>query len=255
MLRTVGEVARIARVSVRTLHHYDEIGLLSPSGRTDAKYRLYTREDLERLHQILVYRELGFPLHEISRILHGPDFDRPAALRRQRDLLIEQTRRNQRMISALGALIASLEGDRPMSDDQFDTLFDGFTPSAYQEEAQHQWGHTPQYRQSVERTKRYTGADWTRMKAEMTEINAAYVQLMERGVEPGTPEAQEVARRHRDHISRWFYDCTPEMFGALAQVWVNDPRFTRNIDRSREGLAAYQSAAAQALVATELVPQ
>lgn len=246
---TVGEAARIARVSVRTLHHYDEIGLLCPSERSEANYRRYTARDLERLHQILVFRELGFALPEIRRIMHTPDFDRTQALRRQRALLVEKQRRLGAVLHALDAALIAAEGGNTMTTQDLRELFDGFDPSEYQEEVRERWGDTEAYRQSAERTKSYTKADWTRMKTEMDDITRAYVALMDASVAPDAPEARAVAGRHHAHIEQWFYDCPPEMFASLSQLWVNDPRFTRNIDKARAGLAAYQSAAAQAWVA------
>lgn len=249
MLRTVGDVARIARISVRTLHHYDEIGLLSPSGRSEGNYRLYTREDVEKLHQVLVYRDLGFPLDEIRRVMASPEFDRLGALKRQRALLAERVKREQRMLATLDALITSTEGGTVMADERVENLFEGFDPGEYEAEAQERWGDTKAYRQSQERVKRYTKADWARFKTQMQEVTDAYVALMDEGVSPDTPEAAAVAERHRLLIDRWFYDCSLDMFDGLAQMWIEDPRFTKNIDKAREGLAAYQSAAARAYVA------
>ncbi|PYE55940.1 MerR family transcriptional regulator [Deinococcus yavapaiensis] len=249
MLRTVGEVARMARVSVRTLHHYDEIGLLSPSGRSEGNYRLYTREDVERLYQVLVYRDLGFPLDEIRRVMQSPEFDRLGALKRQRALLAERVGREQRMLATLDALITSTEGGTVMADERVGTLFDGFDPDEYEEEAKERWGDTKAYRQSQERVKRYTKADWARFKAQMQEVTDAYVALLDEGVPPESPKAAAVSERHRLLIDHWFYDCSLDMFDGLARMWTEDHRFTKNIDKARDGLAAYQSAAARAYVA------
>ncbi|ADV66060.1 MerR family transcriptional regulator [Deinococcus maricopensis] len=248
---TVGDAARIARVSVRTLHHYDEIGLLRPSGRTAANYRLYTASDLERLHQILLFRELGFALPDIRRLMLDPDFDRAEALRAQRALLVERARRTSMMLSALDAALAATVGGTTMTQDEFKTLFEGFDPAQYEDEVKERWGDTDAYRQSSERTRRYTRDDWARLKGEMEAITARYVALMEAGVAPEAPEAVAVAAEHHAHLERWFYDCPPEMFSNLGWMWVGDERFTRNIDRARAGLAAYQCAAVQAWVARQ----
>lgn len=252
MAWTVGEAARIAKVSVRTLHHYDEIGLLCPSGRTQAGYRLYEQADLERLHQILLFRELGFALPDINRIMLDPAFDRAEALRAQRSLLAEKTQRTHSMLAAVDAALASIEEGRTMTDqertDMFGELFDGFNPDDYEAEVQERWGDTEAYRQSAERTKRYTKADWEQIKTEMDESTGAFIALMDAGVPADSPQAMALAEAKREHISKWFYDCPLEFYGNMACIWVNDPRFTKNIDKDREGLAAYQYAAVQALV-------
>src|SRR3974390_712413 len=109
MDRKIGEVAKLAKVSVRTLHHYDAVGLLSPSGRTEAGYRLYTAPALERLQQVLFFRELGFPLAEIRRIMLDPGFDRRRALAAQRSLLTDKARRTQAMLTAIDEALDALE--------------------------------------------------------------------------------------------------------------------------------------------------
>ena len=255
MAWTVGETARLAKVSVRTLHHYDEIGLLEPSGRTVAGYRLYVGDDLERLHHILLFRELGFSLDEIRRIVLDPTFDRAEALRAQRSLLAEKVRRTESMLAAIDAAIDATEKGREMSDTEragmFGELFDGFNPHEYADEAEQRWGETDAYKQSMERTKRYTKADWAQIKAEGDADTAAFVALMEAGAPSGSPEAMQAAENHRLYMSKWFYDVSLEMYGNLSHIWVDDPRFTKNIDKARPGLARYQFDAVQALVASK----
>jgi len=135
MAWTVGEAAQLAKVSVRTLHHYDEVGLLSPSARSDAGYRLYDGDDLAQLHQVLLFRELGFSLPEIRQIILDPTFDRAEALRAQRTLLAEKARRTEAMLSAIDAALAATEKGAIMTDqeraDMFGELFDGFNPDDY----------------------------------------------------------------------------------------------------------------------------
>ncbi len=254
MAWTVGEAAELSKVSVRTLHHYDEIGLLAPSARSEAGYRLYENADLERLHQILLFRELGFSLDDIRRIMLDPTFDRAEALRAQRTLLAEKAERTKAMLAAIDAALASTERGATMTDQErtemFGELFDGFNPDDYEAEVQERWGETDAYKQSAERTKRYTKADWEQIKAEMDENSAAFVALMDAGLPSDSPEAMALAEAKREHISKWFYDCSIEFYAEMAAIWVNDPRFTKNIDKAREGLAAYEYAAVQALAAS-----
>ena len=255
MAWTVGETAQLAKVSVRTLHHYDGVGLLSPSARSEAGYRLYDGDDLEQLHQILLFRELGFSLDEIRQIILDPTFDRAEALRAQRTLLAEKARRTEAMLSAIDAALAATEEGATMTDqertDMFGELFDGFKPDDYEEEVQERWGDTDAYKQSAERTKRYTKADWEQIAAEQDANTAAFVALMEAGVPTDSPDAMALAEAKRLIISKWFYDCPTEFYANMACIWVNDPRFTRNIDKAKPGLAAYSYAAVQALVVSE----
>jgi MerR family transcriptional regulator, thiopeptide resistance regulator len=252
MAWTVGGAAEIGKVSVRTLHHYDEIGLLLPSERSASGYRLYSSGDLERLHQILLFRELGFALPDIRRVMLDPGFDRAEALRAQRSLLVEKVRRTEAMLNAIDAALAAAEGGTMMTKegltDMFGELFDGFDPADYEDEVKERWGETDAYKQSTARTKRYTKADWERIAAEGAEVTAEFVALMDAGLAPDSPEAIAVASRHHANLEKWFYDCPPKMYAGLAQMWVDDDRFTKNLDKAREGLAAFQSAAARAWV-------
>lgn len=254
MAWTVGEAAELSKVSIRTLHHYDEIGLLAPSARTDAGYRLYEHGDLERLHQILLFRELGFALDDIRRVMLDPTFDRAEALRAQRTLLAEKVRRTEAMLAAIDTALAASETGDTMTDqdraEMFGELFDGFDRADYEEEVRERWGDTNTYKQSAERTKRYTKDDWARLATEREANTAAFVALMDAGVPADSPEAMELAELKRQTISTWFYDCPVEFYANMACIWVNDPRFTKNIDKAREGLAAYSYAAVQALAAS-----
>jgi DNA-binding transcriptional MerR regulator len=255
MTWTVGEAATISKVSVRTLHHYDRIGLLSPSARSESGYRLYDSEDLERLHQVLVFRELGFSLDDIRRIMLDASFDHAEALRAQRSLLAEKARRIETTLAAIDAALATTAEGETMTDqeraDMFGELFDGFNPDDYEEEVQERWGDTDAYKQSAERTKRYGKAEWEQIKAEMDENTAGFVALMDAGVPADSPEAMALAEAKRVHISKWFYDCPVEFYVNMASIWVNDPRFTKNIDKAKPGLAAYSYAAVQALAASK----
>lgn len=242
---TVGEVAELTRLSIRTLHHYDEIGLLSPGERSEANYRLYTQADLTRLHRILTYRDLGFPLAEITRLLQADPAEEKQALELQAALLQEQVRVAQEKLRAV-TLLLTTRGAKSMSKEEVKELFGNFDHRQYEDEVKERWGETPAYRQSNERMKRYTPADMERLKAEGAEVQVRYLALMDAGIPADSPQAAEVAESHRAHFHKWFYDCSPEMLKGVSNLWVNDPRFTKNIDKVREGLAAYQYAAVQA---------
>lgn len=240
---TVGSVARLAGVTVRTLHHYDEIGLVSPSERSDAGYRLYQRHDLERLQEVLFFRELGFGLEEIGAIVGRPDYDRAQALARQRELLVAKADRLTDLVDAVDRAIRAQETGMNLTNEEMLEVFGDFDPTEHQQEAQERWGETDAYRESARRTARYTKEDWLAIQAEGSEINTAFIALMEAGTPADSEEAREVAERHRAHLSKWFYEVTPEIHAGLGAMYVADPRFTKNIDKAGEGLAAYMSAA------------
>ncbi len=244
---TVGELASMAGVTVRTLHHYDEIGLVSPERRSGSGYRLYGHGDVQRLQEVLYFRELGFALGDIGDIMAGRDYDRTVVLTRQRLLLEKKAERVQAMLTAIDAALAADQEGIQMSNEDMLEVFDGFDPSEYEEEAKQRWGESEAYRQSAQRTAQYTKADWQRIKAEVDDINQAFLDLMASGTPADSDAAKGVAARHRAHITEWFYDCTPEIHAGLGQMYVADARFTESIDKAGEGLAEYMSKAIAAL--------
>ncbi len=153
MAYTVGEVAKLAHVSVRTLHHYDHVGIVRPSDRTDAGYRLYTDADLATLQQALFYKELGFGLEEIREMLSDPAFDRREALLAQREMVTAQARRFEAMLGLIDRTLISLEGGVRMTKEEMFEVFGDFDPSEYEEEVQQRWGDTDAYKVSARRTK------------------------------------------------------------------------------------------------------
>lgn len=238
-MHTVGSVSTLAGVSVRTLHHYDEIGLLSPSARSDAGYRLYSHVDLERLQQVLFFRELGFALGEIRAIMLDPAFDRRRALESQRRLLAEKTERASALLAAVDDAIAAIEEGRTMDKDEMFEVFGDFDPTQYEDEVEERWGHTDAYKESARRTARYTKQDWERFKAEAEEINTALVSAFDRRIPPDDSEVIDIAERARLQIDRWFYPCSREMHANLGRMYLADPRFTKTYEDMRTGLAQY----------------
>jgi len=239
MSHTVGRVADLAGITVRTLHHYDEIGLLSPSDRSRAGYRRYDEADLERLQQILFYRELGFPLEEIAGILADPKSDGLAHLERQHELLTARIARLREMVTAIEfAMEAQKVGIRLTPEERFE-VFGDFDPDQYDEEARERWGETDAYQESARRTSRYTKDDWLRMKAESTEWGQRLAEAMNAGTAADSPPAMELAEEHRQHISRWFYECSYEIHTGLADMYLADERFTRFYEDIQPGLARY----------------
>jgi DNA-binding transcriptional MerR regulator len=166
----VKDVARLAGVSVRTLHHYDSIGLLVPGARTAAGYREYTDSDLLRLQQILIGRELGLTLEEIRRSLDDPRFDRKATLLDQRERLRDRARQAEAMIRAVDVALAALDGRRKKGEMAMKDLFEGFNPSQYDAEARRDWGQSEAFVESEKRARRYTPDDWKTLAAEQASI-------------------------------------------------------------------------------------
>jgi DNA-binding transcriptional MerR regulator len=239
MAHTVGKVADLAGVTVRTLHHYDEIGLLSPSERSSTGYRRYDDRDLERLQQILYYRELGFSLEEIATILDDPKSDSVAHLRRQHELLTERIKRMQDMVNAIEfAMEAQKMGISLTPEERFE-VFGDFNPDDHAEEVEQRWGDTDAYRESSRRTSRYTKDDWQRNKAESKDWARRLVDVMASGRPAESSEAKQLAEEHRQHISRWFYECSYEIHTGLADMYLADERFTATYENIQPGLAQY----------------
>lgn len=235
---TVGQVADVFGVTVRTLHHYDAIGLLTPSERSAAGYRLYTDVDLTRLQQIVVYRRLELPLDEIADLLSDGG-DQVEHLRRQRESVMSRLGELTELVTAIDRALEREMNDQPATPEEMRELFgDGFKDE-YQQEAQDRWGETDAWQQSQQRTARYTKADWQQVKAEMDAVNAAFVAALRSG-EPATSEAaMDAAEAHRRSIHDRFYDVSYDFHRCLADMYVADPRFTKTYDDLAPGLAAY----------------
>ena len=235
---TVGQVADLVGVTVRTLHHYDEIGLLVPSEHSRAGYRLYTEGDLARLQQVVVYRRLELPLEQIATLLDG-DEDAATHLRRQRDAVIHRLDELHGLVSAIDRALERTMDDRPATPEDLRELFGDAFDDGYQQEAQERWGESEQWKQSQSRTAGYTVADWAQVKDEMDAVNAAFVAALTSG-EPTTGEsAMDAAEQHRLHIERRFYDVSHDFHRGLGDMYVSDPRFTKTYDDLAPGLAAY----------------
>ncbi len=236
----VREVAELAGVTVRTLHHYDEIGLLRPAERSEAGYRLYRDEQLERLQQILMHRALGLPLEAIAAILDAPGFDRLGALREQRQQLRSKLREHERILRTLDRTITALESESPIEPGE---LFDGFDPETYEAEARERWGQADSWAEARRRTETYGEAEWATLKAEAKAIYDELAVLLASGAEASAPPTRLLVVRHREHLDRWFYPCSPEQHRALATLYESDARYAENIDRHGEGLTAFLVAA------------
>jgi DNA-binding transcriptional MerR regulator len=242
----VKQVSRLTGVSVRTLHHYDAIGLLVPGYRSDANYRLYTDDDLLRLQQILIGRTLGLSLDEIGHSLDDPGFDRRAALVQQRAALEARAHQTAGMIRAIDAALSAIDGQGTRDTMDVKEMFGGFDPADYEEEAKSRWGQTTAYQESVKRMKRYGAKDWEALKVEQAAIFTDLVAAMKAGTPASDPSVQAIAERHRLSIDRWFYPCSREMHRGLGDLYETDGRYAATIDKFEPGVTPYLVAAIRA---------
>lgn len=234
MTYTVKQLAKLAGVSVRTLHYYDEIGLLKPSRIKDNGYRLYGESEVLKLEQILFFKELEFSLEDILRIITDPEFDTVNALKEQRKFLELKQAQIVGVLHTIDTAIKTLKrGGKIMSDD---------TPihttqaqiDAYKQEARERWGHTDAYKQSQERTKHWTKADYASAVEDGKKFTQELADTMERGAH--SPEFQALIAKHYASIQT-YYDCSLEMYRSLAEMYVSDSRFRDFYDRFKPGLA------------------
>ncbi len=234
---TVGEVAHLAGVTVRTLHHYGEIGLLVPDQRTGSGYRLYTDADLDRLTRILYYRELGFSLDAIADLLDGADGPREH-LRRQHELLTQRLTRVQAMVTAIETeLEATMSGDELTAAAKLEIFGATYDP-AYEVEAEQRWGDTDPWRQSRERTGGFGKADWQQVRVQTDAVNALLVRVFTAGARPGSPAADDAVEAHRAAINA-FYDCDHTMQCHLADMYLADDRFRAGYEALAPGLTQW----------------
>lgn len=237
---TVQQVATLAGVSVRTLHHYDQIKLLQPSSRTAAGYRLYGEADLLRLQQILFFRELDFPLQDIQRILDRPGFDQVQALEGHRRMLQERMERLALLINTVDKTIQRLEEDNTMLTDA--ELYEGFSQEQierYKREAREQYD-PKLVEESDRRARKMSKAQWQAVGAEGQAVSIRMAELMDR--DPGDPEVQQTIARHHAWIEN-FYPCSAEIYRGLGQLYVEHPEFRAFYEAYAPNLADFMQAA------------
>ena len=238
MSYSVGQVAELAGVTVRTLHHYGRIGLLEPQDRSGAGYRRYGDEDLQRLQHILFYRELGFSLEEIGAILAEPGGTAGGHLRRQRELLTRRIARLQHMVAAVDKELEAHTMGTPLTpEEKFEIFGPSYSPD-YETEAQQRWGDTPAWEQSQSRTAQFDKKDWTGIKESTDDLNRRLAQLMTDGAAPSSEAAMDLAEEHHRSIEV-FYDCPYPMHRGLGDMYVTDERFTATYEQWAPGLAQW----------------
>jgi len=236
---SVGEVARLASVTVRTLHHYDLMGLVVPGGRTPSGHRRYDPADLDRLQRVLFYRELGFGLDRIRLLLDDPARATLDHLREQHRLLVDRSRRLHAMAAAVAATIAAHEAGITLTPEEMFEVFGDFDPTEHAAEAEERWGDTDAFRESRRRTTAFGKEDWARVMAEGRAVELRLAAALAAGLAPDSDEAMAAAEEHRLQIDRNFYPCSHEMQVGLADMYLADERFAKHYEDVAPGLAQY----------------
>ncbi len=236
---TVGAVAALLGVSVRTLHHWDELGLACPSARSWSGYRLYNADDIARLHQVLIYRETGMPLARIKDLLVEADLTSTIAhLARQRELLTERISRLERMVRAIDTMMEKETMGAPLTAQEWTEIWGTDWDPAYAQEAEQRWGDTEDWAEAARRQARMSKVDWMRAYEETESLETALADAFTKGVEPGSPRANTLAERHRADLNRWFEVSVSKQV-LIARGYVADERFARHYNRRAPGLAAW----------------
>ena len=236
-MMTVHEVSELTGVSIRTLQYYDRIGLLRPAGYTEAGYRLYDDAALETLQQILLFRELEFPLKDIGRIIHSPSFDRKKALDQQIELLQLKKEHLDNLIR-LARGIRTSGGKTKMDFSAFDTR----KMDEYAAKAKEAWGETAAYKEYEQKAKDRSREETMDLNRQMMDIFAEFGTI--RDTDPAAAPAQALVRKLQDFISAHYYTCTVPILSGLGQMYAAGGEMTENIDRyGGEGTAAFTSRA------------
>ncbi|MYL21796.1 MerR family transcriptional regulator [Halobacillus litoralis] len=237
----VKEMADLTGTSIRTLHHYDDIGLLTPKWTNEKGYRFYGEDEVKRMQQILFFKEMDLPLTRIQQILENPDFNEAEALRQHKAVLLKKKERLEKLIMSVDQSLNSLQGGKVMTNE------DRFRPfnkkeiekhqQQYAKEVEGRWGHMDAYKESKRRTDQYKDEDWKKIQEESMEIDRSLSAGMKDG--PDDPEVQRLVDEKRRHITTYFYPCTLEIFQGLGSMYVHDPRFKKNLDQWGEGYAVF----------------
>ena len=231
MKMQIKEFAEFTGVSVRTLHYYDEIGLLPPADVDRATgYRFYDENSLLRMQEILFYRELDFSLKSIEEILSSPNYDKVKALKEQKQLLTLKKERLERLIAAIDA---AEKGENIMK------AFDSSEFETYKAEVKERWGNTDAYKEHTEKTKNYGKDKWSSLGADMDIILGEFALCMKNGSAPDAEETQNLVKKLQNHITENYYTCTREILSGLGQMYVADERFKNNIDKHANGTAEF----------------
>ena len=238
---SVKQLSELAGVSVKTLHHYDRIGLLNPAGRSEAGYRYYYRKELLRLQQILFYRNLDVPLKEIREILDDPGFDLVGSLKFHRQQLEKRAERLKGLLKTIDKTIDELENSKDMKDEDIYAGFSKEEAHSYRQEVIERWGKET-LNDSENRIKAMGKEGFQDLKAWGENINQELAKLIDRS--PADEEVQKLVAQHYEMTSNYL-DVSEERYRGFGKMYVEDPRFKAYYDNYREGLAEFLNQAIQ----------
>lgn len=256
MFYTVSELAKISGVTIRTLHYYDEIGLLKPGYVNEAGYRFYTQKQLMLLQQILCYKELNFDLKQIKSILYDPTFDLLASLKNQKELLESHLSQTKELIRMIQKTITAVEKETILNEQE---LFGGFNKEkqqAYEQEMIARYGSAVEehINSSYRSMKHWTKSDWDDVKNKADHIHKQLVSLLENKVSPADQAAQEIIHNHYQWISR-FWRPNASTYTGLADLYCTHPDFKKLYDKYHPHLAEYLALAMKHYARVTLSPQ
>jgi len=237
MKYTIQKLANLGNVSVRTLHYYDEIGLLKPSHIGKNSYRYYEEKELLKLQQILFFRELEFPLEKIKKLLNSPYFDEETAFIDHKTTLLLKKKRIEKLIRLIDKTMQDIKNNLVI--DNAEELYDAFKDDdvrEYQKEVEERWGNTNAYKQSMAKVNKMTKKEMEKLKEEGKIFTQKLADSMDKGIE--SKEVQDLISEHYKGI-QFFYDCPIEMYRNLGKMYVDDVRFTAYYDKFRPGLAVF----------------
>lgn len=264
---SVNKLAKLAGVSVRTLHYYDEVGLLVPVRKASNNYREYGEPELLRLQQILFFKELEFPIEEIIKIMKSKDFDILRALHEHKKFILLKKKRFDELLGTIDKTINKINNTEKSNEQNIkkssnsaknnmtknnnshdtmtdDELYAGFSKEEKEKieewniEAKDRWGNTDMYKESAKRVKKFTKADWDEIKTAGEDLMNEIAACFDAKLSAKSPRMQKAIARHYAGL-RVFYEPNPEMYYGLGEMYVSDPRFTAYYEKYREGMAVY----------------
>ena len=221
---SVGQASKLSGISLKTLHHYDSLGLVR-AHRGIQGYRLYDSDQLERLCRVVYYRRLGLALIEIDALLRGEITEVELLRRRSEAISIE---------------VGTLQQQQRAILERIDTIMNGSAVNpAWTREAQDRWEDTPQFQQSAKRTRGYKPSQWQQIQAEAKAIYENLAECLDQKLSADSPATRAQVEAHRQHIDRWFYSCSQEMHSKLADLYESDARFQSSFESVRPGLTTF----------------
>ena len=234
----INEVAKLSNTSVRTLHYYDEIDLLNPKSINSSGYRIYDGENIKKLQQIMFLKEMDFSLKEIKSILNDKNYNEEKAFLNHKDLLIKKRNRLNSLINLVDKYI---QGENIMSFKEFDMSEIETTKAEYKKEVKERWGSTKAYKQSKERTSSYSKEQWEKINSENNRIFSSFADI--RHLDTSCERAQSLVTEWKEFINKYYYDCNNEILSSLSEMYINDERFKKNIDKFGDNTSIFISKA------------